>query len=107
MPFLLVRIIYTICSAWAPTGIPGVDSGYASLSAFKSTTGNVAVYLIMSVIMEFIVILIYVSVGLATPLQKDYASAGWGEDAEATRMSPPPNAYTAVGRPSGAYIPQY
>ncbi|PSS08894.1 hypothetical protein PHLCEN_2v3384 [Hermanssonia centrifuga] len=97
VPFLAVRVLYTVLSSFAPTGIPGVTSGSASLAAFSSTTGNFVVYLIMSVIMEFIVIIIYVTAGMKTPLQQDCISAKtevtWQDEEHGARMYPPNSAY--------------
>ena len=70
---MAVRVLYTALAAYAPTGIPGVSpDGSKSLRAFNTSTGSFAVYLAMSVIMEMIVVLIYVTIGLRTPLESDY-----------------------------------
>ncbi|EKM60756.1 uncharacterized protein PHACADRAFT_246870 [Phanerochaete carnosa HHB-10118-sp] len=88
LPFLGVRVLYTILSAYSPLGIPGVTSGSPSLAKFNSTRGDFGIWLIMSPIMEFIVIVIYVTVGLATPLQNDYFVGGKGESLEdATQLN--------------------
>lgn len=84
LPFLGVRVLYSILSAYAPLGIPGVTSGSPSLAKFNSTRGSFAIWLVMSPVMEFIVIVIYVTVGLAVPLQDDYSVGANGEAAEDT-----------------------
>lgn len=63
----------------------------------------------MSVIMEFIVVVIYVTVGIMTPLQKDYAGSNgrWeSEDGEeATKLNARTGMYVADGRTSISYVP--
>lgn len=89
LPFLGVRVLYTVLSAYSPLGIPGVTSGSPSLTKFNITRGDFGIWLIMSPIMELIVIVIYVTVGLATPLQNDYFVGSGSESLEdATRLYP-------------------
>lgn len=85
LPFLAVRVLYSVLSAYAPLGIPGVTSGSPSLANFNSTRGSFTIWVVMSPIMEFVVIVIYVSVGLATPLHNDYAVGSRGEHVEEAR----------------------
>jgi len=76
LPFLAVRVLYSVLSAWAPIYVPGSpppsDSG---MGKFNSTTGKWGIYLVMSVIMEFIVVLIYTYGGITIPLKDDFANA--------------------------------
>ncbi|CDO69939.1 hypothetical protein BN946_scf184836.g13 [Trametes cinnabarina] len=80
LPFLFVRVLYAILSAFSPSPL-GFDAdgqriavtSSSPLKTFNSTTGRWEVYLGMSVIAEYIVVLIYTSVGLRTPLNKDEA----------------------------------
>lgn len=72
LPFLGIRVLYTVLSAFSPLGIPGVTEGSTSLAKFNSTHGTFGIYLFMSVIMEFVVIVIYVTAGLVIPLNDDY-----------------------------------
>ena len=84
LPFLFVRVVYAILSAFAPAtrafdadGHPIPANTSSSLKTF-GPTGSWAVYLIMSVVVEYIVVLIYTTVGIRTPLSKDepgYAQA--------------------------------
>lgn len=67
-----MRVLYSVLSAYAPLGIPGVTSGSPSLAKFNSSHGDFGIWLVMSVIMEFIVEAIYVTAGLFTPLQNDF-----------------------------------
>lgn len=73
LPFLVIRVLYTVLSAFAPLGNPGVDGGSPSLAKFNSSHGDFAIYLVMSVIMEFAVVIIYVTAGLIIPLKDDYS----------------------------------
>jgi len=84
IPFLAVRVLYAILSAWSPTGLPfpGVNNGPSAFKPFNSTMGNAGIYLVMSVIMEFIVVIIYVTAGLMIPLQNDYAGTTAVENRE-------------------------
>ena len=43
----------------------------SSLSKFNASTGDWGIYLVMSVLTEYIVVLIYTSAGLRLPLKKD------------------------------------
>jgi len=45
------------------------------MGKFNSTTGKWGIYLVMSVIMEFIVVLIYTYGGITIPLKDDFANA--------------------------------
>ena len=82
LPFLAVRVLYTVLSSFSPLGIPGVDTGSQSLAKFNSSTGTFGIWLFMAPIMEFVVIVIYVSVGIMTPLQNDYRVASNGSRVE-------------------------
>lgn len=67
LPFLLVRLIYSVCSAFS--GIPsfnssGPEAATGSLSAFNIITGKWELYLVMAFLMELIVVLIYLGYGL-------------------------------------------
>ncbi len=97
LPFLVVRIIYTTLSAYAPTGIPEVTAGSANLAAFNSTTGSFAAYLLMSFLMELVIVGDYVATGLTTNLNQDYESSK-AVDEEAFGLNTGANA---------AYAPAY
>ena len=81
LPFLLVRIIYTVLSAFAPLPFGFDASGHvippsnanSPLKEFSSTSGNWAIYLVMSVLAEYAVVLIYTFAGLRLPLKQDLA----------------------------------
>ena len=56
LPFLLIRIIYSICAAF--------DNSSTTFSLISDAHTPVAVWAIMSVLMEFIVVSIYLAAGL-------------------------------------------
>lgn len=95
LPFLTMRLLYSIFSAFAPTGIPGVTSGDKNLAAFNSLTGSVGAYLFMSVITEIVVVAICVSAATLLPLNQDYdvdtkeQAAGDGVNLRALAYAPP------------------
>ena len=81
-----MRVLYSVLSSFSPIDVGGVTSGSTSLAKFNSSTGDFGIWLVMSPVMEFVVIVIYVAVGLATPLQNDYDVGTGGE--EAARLYP-------------------
>lgn len=99
LPFLAVRLLYSILSAYAPSGIPDLHSGDRNLSAFNSVTGNVAAYLIMSVIMEIIVVVITLSVAVMLPLGNDYGESAGRQGDDGFKLA----ARTTYSAPS--YLP--
>ncbi|PCH41048.1 hypothetical protein WOLCODRAFT_131675 [Wolfiporia cocos MD-104 SS10] len=70
LPFLSVRIAYTVLSAYAPSEYSINDDGSVTFAPSHSPieqfgeSGSWAVYLVMSVIMEWAVVLIHMVVGL-------------------------------------------
>ncbi|KAI0080066.1 hypothetical protein K474DRAFT_1705077 [Panus rudis PR-1116 ss-1] len=74
LPFLFVRVLYSVLSAFSPTLTAGQAAN--GLSKFNSISGSWPIYLIMSIVMEYIVIIIYCLVGITTPADRDeYAGA--------------------------------
>ncbi|KZT37344.1 hypothetical protein SISSUDRAFT_1034155 [Sistotremastrum suecicum HHB10207 ss-3] len=61
LPFFLVRVLYTFLGALQTS----------PLSNFNPIFGSLALYTAMSVVMEFIIVLIYTTVGMMTPLDLD------------------------------------
>ena len=123
LPFLFVRVLYAILSSFAPAtrafdadGHPIPANSSSSLKTF-GPTGSWAVYLIMSVAVEYIVVVIYTVVGIRTPLSKDEPEYGRAPSnayamhdaqpftlAESSRRSQSDELY----KPSGTYpIPSY
>ena len=83
LPFLAVRVLYGVLSAFAPYSVTIVD-GHAApsgpsnsgLSKFSITSPEWGIYLVMSVIVEYAAVLIYAVVGIVTPLGKDMPDYG-------------------------------
>ncbi|TCD68819.1 hypothetical protein EIP91_009686 [Steccherinum ochraceum] len=75
LPFLLTRVLYTVFSAASPTGIPGsaTPPPTNAFSQFNYTTGSWAIYFVMSVLTEIVVVCIYLFCGMKLPLSQDYA----------------------------------
>lgn len=61
MPFLFVRIIYSLLN----------DFASSSQSRWSPIAGDWGIYLVMGLIMEYLVVCIYVITGALTPLHKD------------------------------------
>ncbi|KZT06263.1 uncharacterized protein LAESUDRAFT_653709 [Laetiporus sulphureus 93-53] len=98
IPFLGIRVLYSLLSAYAPLtesissdGKVTAVSSDSPLARFNGLSGSWEIYLFMSVLMEFIVVLIYLVVGLSVPLQNeaDYARGrladAWDADDDDTR----------------------
>lgn len=75
VPFLAVRVVYTTLSAFSPSSslsTSAITSGSSSgLAKFNSTSGSWQLFLVMSVLMEFVVISIYIFFGLRLPIGKN------------------------------------
>ncbi|KAI0757365.1 hypothetical protein C8Q80DRAFT_1225239 [Daedaleopsis nitida] len=78
LPFLAVRVAYSVLSAVAPYPYTFVDGQQvpvalddSALAKFSLTSSSWGIYLAMSVLMEYIAVVIYVVVGVITPLSKD------------------------------------
>ncbi|KAH9944722.1 hypothetical protein B0H21DRAFT_694637 [Amylocystis lapponica] len=84
LPFLLVRVIYTILSAFAPATESIAADGRVTfilsdsgLSKFSATSGSWVAFLVMSLLMEYIVVVIYAVTGLGQPVQGDIDGKSW------------------------------
>ena len=71
LPFLGVRVVYSIVSSYSGSPIPGSTSAHNSLAKFNMSNGTWWIYLVMGLLMEYIVVCIYTVVGLKTPTQRD------------------------------------
>ena len=87
LPFLLVRVLFALLGSFAPQPAssyaadesmlpPICESGSACdplspLQPFSATSGSWVVYLLMSVLAEYVVVLIYTFAGLRLPLKED------------------------------------
>ncbi|KAI9869127.1 MAG: hypothetical protein M1813_002951 [Trichoglossum hirsutum] len=65
IPFLIVRIIYSLLSAFGST----------IFSKWSPVSGSWVAFLIMGLIMEYIVVMIYVTAGVLIPYSKDHEVA--------------------------------
>lgn len=89
LPFLTIRVVYSILSSFSPAatfGAANIPVVHNSLSKFNSFSGSWRIFLVMSLIMEYIVVLIYITVGTIIPLEKetnDYEMKGGDPQAEA------------------------
>ncbi|THH28285.1 hypothetical protein EUX98_g5908 [Antrodiella citrinella] len=72
LPFLLVRVVFSVLSAYAPAAAIGFPATkHTALTKFSSETGSWQIFLVMSVLMEIIVMIIYITVGLTVRLKDD------------------------------------
>ena len=78
LPFLFVRVVFTILSSFAPLPFAFNAEGQmvpvisdSPLKHFSSTSGDWEIYLFMSFVAEYIVVLIYTVAGLRLPLKQD------------------------------------
>ncbi|KAI0793369.1 hypothetical protein C8Q75DRAFT_749932 [Abortiporus biennis] len=75
LPFLGIRVLYMILSAFSPNviAVPGATQpSRNSLSKFNTFTGEWQINFVMAVLMEMIVIGVYTVVGIMTPLSQDF-----------------------------------
>lgn len=88
MPFLLVRMLFGVFSAFAPSTvvfrnghqIPVEPSG-SGLGRFSPASPKWYIYFVMSVLMEWIAIIIYLVARVFTPLENDGpVDSGNGKD---------------------------
>lgn len=75
IPFLTVRIIYSVLSAFSPntafSSSGATTTSTNGLSKFNLLTGSWHIWLVMSLIMEFIVIALYLAFGSLLPLSRE------------------------------------
>jgi len=126
LPFLSVRVLYTLLSGFAPSeesiGSNGqviFTNNNSVLEKFSQTSGNWAIYLVMSVLAEFAVVLIYTILGLTVNLDNDYVGSrtqDWDAPEELAKLRPagheyapyaPGNAYAAPQPYSQPYAEPY
>jgi len=76
LPFLGVRVAYSVLSAFAPSTRAISDAGVVTtttpnspLTKFSPSTGSWLVYLLMGVVPEYCAVLVYVFAGTRTPLK--------------------------------------
>ncbi|PIL26230.1 hypothetical protein GSI_11985 [Ganoderma sinense ZZ0214-1] len=87
LPFLLIRVLFTLLGSFAPlpsssdaaegnmlppiSGSTSASDSPNPLQPFSATSGSWVVYLLMSVLAEYVVVLIYMFAGLRLPLKED------------------------------------
>ncbi|KII86377.1 hypothetical protein PLICRDRAFT_56088 [Plicaturopsis crispa FD-325 SS-3] len=84
LPFLAVRLAYSVLSTYASNGFSVTSAATssttpASLHKFNALTGSWALYLVMALLMEYIVVGIYITVGVLTPISKEEVDYEAGE----------------------------
>ncbi len=100
-----MRVLYGVLSSFAPPIIAfGPDGNPTSakpsndgLGKFSSSSSEWGIYLVMSVLMEYIAVIIYAVVGITTPLSKDLPD--YGKASNASRD------VSSGGHPMEAYAP--
>ncbi|PIL26229.1 hypothetical protein GSI_11984 [Ganoderma sinense ZZ0214-1] len=80
LPFLFVRVAFSVLSSFAPLPFGFDADGHmvavvssSPLKQFSSTSGSWVIYLVMSVLAEYAVVLIYTFAGVRLPLKQDLA----------------------------------
>ncbi|KAF7982887.1 hypothetical protein HWV62_25134 [Athelia sp. TMB] len=78
LPFLGVRMVYSILSTYSGSPIPGPITSESSLYKFNTSNGTWWIYLLMGLIMEYVAVCIYTFVGLRIPklAQRDEEDLG-------------------------------
>lgn len=71
LPFLFVRVLYAVLSAFSPAAVLPNIPPHNSLSKFAPGTGSWQWYLAMSVIAELLTVITYLVVGASIRLQAD------------------------------------
>ncbi|RPD61451.1 hypothetical protein L227DRAFT_610462 [Lentinus tigrinus ALCF2SS1-6] len=107
LPLLFVRVLYGLLSSFAPTSVTFVSGHQVplppstdGLGIFASSSPYWGIYLVMSVIAEYAVVLIFVGIGLVTPLGQDivdYEKTHLGRDSSEALAMPVQQPYD-VGR---------
>ena len=89
-------MIYAVLSSFAPYPLTIIDGQQIplipsndGLGKFSSASSEWAIYLVMSVLMEYIAVIIYAVVGIVTPLSKDVPDYGKAESSSDTYMLGP------------------
>jgi len=86
IPFLGIRVLYSVLSSFAPQSYGGQSTTTSALSRFNSS-GPFGYWLGMSVLTEIATVIIYMITGLLTPLAKDYTAGGVPIEAQGIRGS--------------------
>ncbi|KIM84628.1 hypothetical protein PILCRDRAFT_818206 [Piloderma croceum F 1598] len=91
LPFLGVRVVYTVLASFSGSPIAtSTTTTTNSLSKFNLINGDWRIYLVMALVMEYIVVIIYTTVGAMLPLQKDFHLNYEGVSSRGMQLRPPP-----------------
>jgi len=75
LPFMAVRVVYSVLSGFSPfpsfTSQGIVSDSSSPLAKFNSFSGSWQIYLVMSLVMEFCAVLVYLTVGTLVPVDRD------------------------------------
>lgn len=95
LPFLGLRLVYTIGSSFAPTNETFEDGhpvfsqpGNSFLDKFNTTTGSWELYLVLGVLTELVVVSIYIWTGLSIPKEPQYVRGAWQSEDELASFKP-------------------
>ncbi|OAX35101.1 hypothetical protein K503DRAFT_858818 [Rhizopogon vinicolor AM-OR11-026] len=84
LPFLAVRTLYSVLSTFSSSTFSFSGSSTPSdsdLAKFNIVTGEWQIYLVMDMLMEYAVVILYAVAGLLLPLDQDYKSSDFNQEA--------------------------
>ncbi|OJA19479.1 hypothetical protein AZE42_04922 [Rhizopogon vesiculosus] len=84
LPFLAVRTLYSVLSTFSSSTFSFSTSSTSSdgdLAKFNIVTGEWQIYLVMDMLMEYAVVVLYAVAGLLLPLDQDYKSSDFNQEA--------------------------
>jgi len=72
LPFLGVRMVYAVLSSFSGSPIPSSTTTTTnSLSKFNLSNGDWRIYLVMALLMEYVVVVVYITIGAKMRPQND------------------------------------
>ncbi|THH07943.1 hypothetical protein EW145_g3038 [Phellinidium pouzarii] len=72
IPFFVIRVLYTVLSAFSPTNLAGITSSSSSILAkFNTISGSWEIYFFMGIVMELFIVSILIFFGLRLPISKE------------------------------------
>ena len=89
-------MVYTVLASFSGSPIATSTTTTTttnSLSKFNLVNGDWRIYLVMALVMEYIVVIIYATVGATLPLQKDFRLNYAGVSSRDVQMRPPQQPY--------------
>lgn len=103
LPFLGVRVIYSVISTFSGSPIPSATGNTNSLAKFNLANGSWWIYLIMGLLMEYISICIYTVVGWKTPASQQRVKGAAERDGYPLEAQ----GYGGQAPNQGAYVAPY